>query len=311
MNELINKEVTAIDLFQGKELDSVLATIKNHVSGVIPDLKSDKGRKEIASLAAKVAKSKTYMDDLGKTYVAELKALPKQIDAERKRMRGYLDALKDDVRKPLTEWEDAEKERKDNILARINAMNLPPEHEFTTAAEFKEFLGTVAKIKIDDSFSEFVGWAEETKEKSCLMIEGLIARKEKEESEATEIARKEKAAQEKAQAEREEKIRKEAAEAAEKKAEQDKVAAAEKAENEKNAAILAERKRSEKVEAERVAKEKSELEAAEKKAANKAHRKKINNSILSDLSTFMDDEKAKELIVKIVNGKIKHLSINY
>lgn len=42
--------------------------------------------------------------------VAELKALPKQIDESRRVVRERLDALKDEVRRPLTEWE-AEQER--------------------------------------------------------------------------------------------------------------------------------------------------------------------------------------------------------
>ncbi len=38
------------------------------------------------------------------------KALPKQIDESRRIVRERLDALKDEVRRPLTEWE-AEQER--------------------------------------------------------------------------------------------------------------------------------------------------------------------------------------------------------
>ncbi|MGQ4865984.1 hypothetical protein ACOQOO_26480, partial [Enterobacter kobei] len=61
-------------------------------------------------MAHKVARSKTYIDNAGKDLVAELKALPKQIDESRRIVRERLDALKDEVRRPLTEWE-AEQER--------------------------------------------------------------------------------------------------------------------------------------------------------------------------------------------------------
>jgi hypothetical protein len=61
-------------------------------------------------MAHKVARSKTYIDNAGKDLVAELKALPKQIDESRRVVRERLDALKDEVRRPLTEWE-AEQER--------------------------------------------------------------------------------------------------------------------------------------------------------------------------------------------------------
>jgi ABC-type Zn uptake system ZnuABC Zn-binding protein ZnuA len=56
------------------------------------------------------SRSKTYIDNAGKDLVAELKALPKQIDESRRVVRERLDALKDEVRRPLTEWE-AEQER--------------------------------------------------------------------------------------------------------------------------------------------------------------------------------------------------------
>lgn len=61
-------------------------------------------------MAHKVARSKTYIDNAGKDLVAELKALPKQIDESRRVVRERLDALKDEVRRPLTEWE-AEQDR--------------------------------------------------------------------------------------------------------------------------------------------------------------------------------------------------------
>ncbi|OCS62006.1 hypothetical protein BBZ50_02590 [Escherichia coli] len=49
----------------------------------VPDITTAKGRKEIASLAYKVAQTKTYLDGLGKDLVAELKEIPKLIDANR------------------------------------------------------------------------------------------------------------------------------------------------------------------------------------------------------------------------------------
>jgi hypothetical protein len=50
------------------------------------------GREAIASMEYKVARSKTALDDGGKKLVADLKQIPKKIDAERKRVRDPLDA---------------------------------------------------------------------------------------------------------------------------------------------------------------------------------------------------------------------------
>ncbi|HFD8278951.1 TPA: hypothetical protein ACF6GX_005728, partial [Raoultella ornithinolytica] len=92
------------------QLDPLIEAIEKEARSLVPDVTTKKGRDAIASMAHKVARSKTYIDNAGKDLVAELKALPKQIDESRRVVRERLDALKDEVRRPLTEWE-AEQER--------------------------------------------------------------------------------------------------------------------------------------------------------------------------------------------------------
>src|SRR5258708_3289999 len=65
----------------------------------------------MASLASKVARSKTALNEMGKNLVSELKAKTGAIDSERRTIRERLDALKDEVRRPLTDWKNADKER--------------------------------------------------------------------------------------------------------------------------------------------------------------------------------------------------------
>lgn len=95
---------------RSEQLDPLIAAIESEARSLVPDVTTKKGRDAIASMAHKVARSKTYIDNAGKDLVAELKALPKQIDESRRLVRDRLDALKDEVRRPLTEWE-AEQER--------------------------------------------------------------------------------------------------------------------------------------------------------------------------------------------------------
>ncbi|VFS57454.1 Uncharacterised protein [Raoultella planticola] len=87
------------------QLDPLIEAIEKEARSLVPDVTTKKGRDAIASMAHKVARSKTYIDNAGKDLVAELKALPKQIDESRRVARERLDALKDEVRRPLTEWE--------------------------------------------------------------------------------------------------------------------------------------------------------------------------------------------------------------
>ncbi|MBJ9826255.1 hypothetical protein I5685_16155 [Citrobacter koseri] len=108
---VVIEKSNAMAIFTSKEqLDPLLEKIETEARSLVPDLTTKKGRDAIASMAHKVARSKTYIDNAGKDLVAELKALPKQIDESRRIVRERLDALKDEVRRPLTEWE-SEQER--------------------------------------------------------------------------------------------------------------------------------------------------------------------------------------------------------
>jgi len=120
MNDLaIIDQSTALEVFTAeKGLDPYLQEVRDEIDSFIPDLTTDKGRKAIASMAAKVSKSKTALDSVGKNLVADLKTKPKLIDAERKRARDLMDAWRDEVRLPLTEWEQAKKAREELGLAR-------------------------------------------------------------------------------------------------------------------------------------------------------------------------------------------------
>ncbi len=106
---IVPPKETALQVFQqANGLDPYLQQIRAEIDSFVPDVSTKKGRDAIASIAHKVARSKTALDNVGKELVAELKEIPKKIDAERKRMRDTLDAWKDEVRAPLNEWEQAE-----------------------------------------------------------------------------------------------------------------------------------------------------------------------------------------------------------
>ncbi len=108
MNELIIPDkINPATLFAGEDLDPLLAKIAKEVRSFVPDTSTKKGRDAIASLAHKVAQSKTFLDGKGKDLTADWKARSKIVDAERKKLREFLDALKAEARKPLTDFEDA------------------------------------------------------------------------------------------------------------------------------------------------------------------------------------------------------------
>ena len=65
---------TALQVFSAAAgLDPYLAKIKEELDAFVPDVTTKKGRDAIASIAHKVARSKTALDNIGKELVAELK----------------------------------------------------------------------------------------------------------------------------------------------------------------------------------------------------------------------------------------------
>jgi hypothetical protein len=222
MKELIKIEsVTAVDVFNNAGLDPLLEQIKDEVRSFVPDLSTVTGRKAIASLAAKVAKSKTYLDGLGKDLAADQKAAIKTVDAERKRMRDDLDLLKIEARKPLTEWEDAEKSRVELLnkrLADLEAMSAevnPETFEEYDSAALKTILANVEAIAIDDSWQEFKLNAERAKVQVLGALSLSINTRQKAEKDQADLEQFRRDQKEREQKEHEERIAREAAQKAE------------------------------------------------------------------------------------------------
>lgn len=110
-NALIAVEKLDITVvFSEDGMAKLLKEVETKVIAHVPDTTTEHGRKDIASLAYKITRSKTLIDDLGKDVVSDWKKKAKLIDGHRKTARDFLDNLKNKVRQPLVTWEE-EKER--------------------------------------------------------------------------------------------------------------------------------------------------------------------------------------------------------
>jgi colicin import membrane protein len=111
-------------LTDGAKFDALYASIKAEATAHQPDTATDKGRKAIAAMAFRITRTKTAIDAAGKQLNEEARARIGVVDAARREIRERLDALASDVRKPLTEWEGADKARKDRVSNATEALNL-------------------------------------------------------------------------------------------------------------------------------------------------------------------------------------------
>ncbi|HCF4089284.1 TPA: hypothetical protein NID97_006714, partial [Pseudomonas aeruginosa] len=205
---------TALQVYSAANgLDPFLAKIREEIDGFVPDVTTRKGREAIASIAYKVARSKTALDNVGKELVAELKEVPKKVDAERKRMRDLLDSWQAEVRQPLTEWEQREEMRKAKHQAGIDHINLRLECRDLDSTELKVNIEWLEGLSIGADWEEFETEAARTKDKALAALREALVAREKYEAEQAELERLRAEAAAREQKEREERIAREVAEA--------------------------------------------------------------------------------------------------
>lgn len=207
--------VTAISVFGTKGgVDDILNRIKERVRSIDTDISTPAGRKAIASLAYQVARSKTTLDNMGKELgEANYKAW-KAITAERAMIESELDALRAEVRQPLTEWESAEKARVSGHEAALDALIESPGFYAAenTAADMRRRLDFLENQPSRD-WQEFSKRAADVLANEIAKTKVALADAEKREAEAAEAAR---IAREKVEQERREHDERIAAAAAEK-----------------------------------------------------------------------------------------------
>lgn len=330
-------ELVPAKVFGPGGIDSILSGIAAAARAHVADTSTAKGRAEIASLAHRVARSKTALDGMGKDLVAEWKKRSAAVDEERKRARDFLDSLRDEVRRPLTEYEEAEERRTAELERRVAAVRAMGEAGADVAAELEALISRVRAVAIGDEWAEHAGSAALAKDAALTRLDARLSAARQREAaaarEAAERAAREaaeaQAAAERAQREAAEREAREAAEAAQRaareaqeareRAERERQAEArreaEAAERARQAEAEAERRAAAAVEAERrrvAAEERAKAEAEARRLADVEHRRKINAGALEAIADLgAPPELAKAIVLAIVNGEIPHVSIRY
>jgi hypothetical protein len=338
--------VTALDVFTKPEAgEPLMARIEEVARAFKGDVTTAKGRQEIASIAYRVARTKTYLDDMGKKLVADMKELPKAIDAQRKVFRDRLDTLKDDVRSDLTKWEQHQAHLEQSIEdLRFTPASFMDRTADQTAHRI-EFLETSGPTL--ETWGELLPVAEQAIADALVILRDQLTNRQRYDAEQIELARlrEEKEAREKA--DREEKIRQEAADKAraeaiaraqaeldasarreaeaklaQERAERDRQDADRRLEQER-ADSAAREARVRQQEQERQEQERRAIAAEDaKRAADEEHRRKLNREALASLVLVIqqtttpagesgNDSIAKAVLTAVIKGLVPHVSIHY
>lgn len=314
----VEKQDLEVALLNDKFIEDLLDGVRQSAGSVVGDLKTVKGRGVYITMADKVRKSKAAFEVRAKDLVAELKARPALIDANRKHFRDEMDKIAVAIRKPVTDWEAEQERLKQEEEARLAAEERAKEIELA----HREAL--LDNIEYDREVAEKKAEAERQRiahEAELKRQAAEQAKREAEEKAAAELAAAQKreadAIAAKAQAEL-------LAKQAKERAEQEAKDAAERAEREKQEAIAAEqrkaqeaadkvRREAEAKEAARLAEERRIADETAKREADVKHRKAVGTDIVNALTsqTSITREQAIEVLTALKDGLVPHTKISY
>ncbi len=167
---------------------AILAKIKTAALDETADPTTEDGRASIKSLAYKVSRSKTALDDVGKPLADAARVNYDSINAIRKTAKEFLDALRDEVRKPVDDWEEVEKQRIEALedrLTTITAMGELDPHTETSIIE-----GAINVLEGDAINADWQEFAEKAAEEKTVVLEYLcrtLTAAQKREAEEAEL----------------------------------------------------------------------------------------------------------------------------
>lgn len=312
-----------------KAFDAFLTKVRAEVALAGDDVTTDKGRKAIASAAYKVAKCKTALDNAGKALTDEWRQKTNEVNEARRHVRETLDALKDEVRMPLTEWEQAEKARQEraaSIMDELKSVRDNPAPFGATAEAVTDRLSEVQAQALDaDTFGDQLGFAEKVKAEAVEALTAAAERIRREEAERAELEalRREKAEREAREAEEAEakaRAEQEAAHAAEaeerrkREAAEAEARAKRMAEEAAEKARVEERQRIEREQREAAAREEAAAKEAERQARNKKHRREVETAAAGALAAHVEglsDDQAAAVITAIAAGYVPRVAVQY
>ncbi len=189
---VIARPITPAIFANPESVSEVLAELERKVEAAkaTRDISTIEGRAAIASLAYTIARTKTGLDEMGKEVTADWKAKANMVDAERRRIRERCDELKDDFRKPLTDWEEAEKARVATHEAELAKLQMYAVFGTASpaAADVRQRAQDLEAAYNGRDWQEFASRASLARDGTLMRLHRLLEEREKAEREAAERA---------------------------------------------------------------------------------------------------------------------------
>ena len=218
---IISKDLTPAIFFQ-KDNNGVLevvnevANLQKKVDAFDADVNTKKGQAAIRTFAATLASSKVALDNLGKDAVDGWNKQAKAVNKVRTTTKEAVQLMQDTVRKPLTDFEDAEKLRVKTHSDGVNQIRESGEYHQLNWQEIavENMEAQLVEIKgLDDgTWEEFNDAAVKNIKDTVEKIEASIAKKTQYDKDQADLAALRIANEEREQKERDEKIANDAVE---------------------------------------------------------------------------------------------------
>ncbi len=187
---VVIETLNALVVFAPGGVEDVLTRLEAQARAAATDASTPANRKHLTSLAYKVARSKTALDKLGKDLTDEWRMRTNAVNEERRTIRDRLVALADEVRAPLTAWENRDKAR---IEAHERALAEIPESpgywtNESSSGDLRQRLAFLRAYPARD-WEEFSQRAATVIANEIARTEAFLAQAEQIEAEAAEVAR--------------------------------------------------------------------------------------------------------------------------
>lgn len=304
-------------------IDKILARIRAEIEAFEPDLSTKTSRARIASMAYRVARAKTALDDAGKELVAEQKKIPNRIDATRRYVKTKLEMWQADVRKPLDDWETAENARIAGHTANLDRIGAWTRDVNQTATVLRERVAAVEAVEVTETAcEEFLDAYRTAKAHAISTLGAALVLRERYEAEQAELAALRREKEERAKIEREADERAEAQAAVEERAR-------ELAQKERDAAVAREAKLKAEIEEQKRRAEEAERRASDGRVAAGpalpdpggvlvaapqplADKATVNRAALDAMvAAGIEHDIAKQVVILIAMGRVPRVTINY
>jgi len=154
---IVLEELNPVEIFKPNGLDPVLKEVDEKARSVILNgVETKKDQDAIRSMAAKVGSTKSTLQKIGTKYTEKMRAAVKESNAERDRGVQFLQDLQDDIREPLTAFEEVEKQRKADADEAIeNLSNCAIFEDYPDSGTIKLRINKLDNDYLKLSFTEF------------------------------------------------------------------------------------------------------------------------------------------------------------